>query len=82
MTERTKNAMAEFGKLTMKPTVPPSDKERFDSLPVNRASDCDLAEALASRGYDVTCVWVSPETLERRAATLAKKQAKAKGGAA
>ena len=81
MTGRTKDTRAAFGKMTVKPNGAFSDKEKFDALPVNRAEDMDLAEALADRGYDVTCVWVSPETLERRAAALAKKKSKAKGGA-
>ena len=81
MSAREKNTRALYGKLTLKPCVAEPDKESFDALAVNRASDGDLVEALARRGYDVTCTWVSPEVLARRGAALEKKlAARAKRG--
>ena len=75
MSAREKNTRALYGKLTVKPCVSEPDKEAFDTLTVNRADDGDLVEALARRGYDVTCTWVTPEVLARRGAAMEKKRA-------
>lgn len=80
---REKNAPNTFGVMKVQTLGHVDDKPEHDALTINAATDGDLADALAYRGYDVTLKQPTESALEsrrkkrdKRLAQKAKEEAK------